>query len=106
MGEYKRALYDFSAAIFAETGHAKEQNIEPTTKDTSIPWDQQRDKYARIAMCYNFAGKCNNSLLQYQEAINHYNIAAKYMALQLEAGDKNPTDAIKELEAEILFNRG
>jgi hypothetical protein len=39
MGEYKRALYDFSAAIFAETGHPKETNIETATKDTMIPWD-------------------------------------------------------------------
>jgi hypothetical protein len=74
-------LYDFSAAIFAETGAQKDQNTEQAIKDPTIPSDLQRDKNGRIAMCYNFAGMCNNSLQQFEEAINHYDIAAKYMAL-------------------------
>lgn len=52
MQEYKRALYDFSAAIRA--AQKKDQD----------PHD--------IAEYYLYAGQCNQFLGQYQEAVQHY----------------------------------
>jgi len=56
MQEYKRALYDFSAAIRAE---AKEQ------KDYSKN---------NLAWYYQFSGQCNLLLGQYEEALIHFDI--------------------------------
>ena len=48
MQEYKRALYDFSAAIHAETSYDYE-----LVPDKNSPQDS---KASRLGMCYNFAG--------------------------------------------------
>lgn len=54
MQEYKRALYDFSAAIRAES---KKDN-DPI----------------KLADYYMYAGQCNQLLGQYQEALDHFDI--------------------------------
>lgn len=53
MQDFKRALYDFSAAIRAE---------------------QKKDGLAsELAEYYMYAGQCNQMLGQYEEALAHYN---------------------------------
>jgi tetratricopeptide (TPR) repeat protein len=54
MQDFKRALYDFSAAIRAEQ-----------KKDNLIA--------SELADYYMYAGQCNQMLGQYDEAISHYN---------------------------------
>lgn len=50
MDEYKRALYDFSAAIHAESNNKQDQYL---IRDNSQPFDNEKD---RLAMNYNFCG--------------------------------------------------
>jgi len=59
MQDYKRALYDFSAAIRAESRTGSD-------KDAS-----------RLGEYYMQAGQCNQNLGQYEEALAHYDIAKK-----------------------------
>jgi len=66
MQDYKRALYDFSAAIRAE----------------SKP-DEKKEVNKNLAEYYMYAGQCNQNLGQYEEALAHYDIAKK-------KDDKNP----------------
>lgn len=54
MQDYKRALYDFSAAIRAEQN--KQSNASATD----------------LAEYYMYAGQCNQMLGQYHEALAHY----------------------------------
>lgn len=70
MQDYKRALYDFSAAIRFETRRG------PTNSN--------------LAKYYMFAGQANQLLGQYEEALAHFDIAAK----------KSDSDA------NIFYNRG
>ena len=62
MHDYKRALYDFSAAILNQTRSAHKQ---PTTIKNE----------GGNALFYMCAGQCNYYLGQYEEALAHYDIA-------------------------------
>lgn len=59
--DFKRALYDFSAAIKAES--KGKDKITPSNSD--------------LAEFYMNAGQCNQLLGQYEEALAHYDIALK-----------------------------
>lgn len=59
MQEYKRGLYDFSAAIRAEQ---KKENRD-------VKSDENLSEF------YLYAGQCNHMLGQFEEAILHYNFA-------------------------------
>ena len=93
MQEYKRALFDFSAAIHAETSYDYEQ-----VPDKNSPQDS---KASRLGMCYNFAGQANHALGQFDEALAHYNVADKHMK-----GLKSNSMNEDSLRSDILFNRG
>lgn len=54
MQEYKRALYDFSAAINSEMNYTYD-----VIKDPGSPLDSLA---SRLAVNYNFAGQCNHAL--------------------------------------------
>ena len=95
MGEHKRALYDFSAAIHAETNFPQSENI---VRDNLHPFDNEKD---RFAMNYNLCGMCNHELAQYEEALAHYNIAHKIFKAV-----RNMNGMQEGLAGEILFNRG
>lgn len=66
MGDFQRALYDFSYAIRIE----EEKKIKEATKD----------KYALkdLAEYYNFAGVQHYELGQLDEALQHYNLAIEH----------------------------
>jgi tetratricopeptide (TPR) repeat protein len=59
MMDYKRALYDFSAAIRFESRN-------PRSTDTR-----------KLSDYYMFAGQANQLLGQYEEALAHYDVAIK-----------------------------
>lgn len=52
-------------------------------------------------MNYNFAGQCNHNMGQFEDAIEHYDIAEKHMKM---IKVKSPLEM--DLQADILFNRG
>ena len=81
MHDYKRALYDFSAAILNETRSYQKQPYNQGVK--------QEGGNARFYMC---GGQCNYYLGQYEEALAHYEIA--------KSKDKDG------LSGEILYNKG
>jgi len=85
MTDYKRALYDFSAAILNQTRHEGKQ---PT----------QIKSEGGLASYYMYGGMCNYHLGQYEEAIAHYDIA--------KAKHEQPPAGDGPLLGQILYNRG
>ena len=85
MHDYKRALYDFSAAILNETRSASLQ----MSRFSSV---KDEGGNARFYMC---GGQCNYYLGQYEEALAHYEIA-----LSKDAKNKG------SLSGEIYYNKG
>ena len=81
MHDYKRALYDFSAAILNETRAFNKQPILPGRSEGGL------------ASFYMHGGMCNYYLGQYEEALAHYEIAIS----------KNPDD---DLLSKIFYNKG
>jgi len=81
MHDYKRALYDFSAAILNETRYSNKQH-----------YGQIKGEGGN-ALFYMYAGQCNYYLGQYDEALAHYEIAMKH----------DPSD---QLKGQILYNKG
>jgi tetratricopeptide (TPR) repeat protein len=57
MGEFQRALYDFSVAIRIEVDKGESKNNK------------------HLADCYNMAGNQHYALAQLEEAYNHYHKA-------------------------------
>lgn len=85
MYDYKRALYDFSAAFF--NMDRLESKQPPNSVIKSEPGGS--------ALFYMYAGQCNYYLGQYEEAIAHYDIAT--------TRDRFPEDYLKK---EICYNQG
>ena len=87
MHDYKRALYDFSAAILNETR-------SPAKQPYGTGPNQVRGEggNARFYMC---GGQCNYYLGQYEEALAHYEIARS-----------KDRDNREGLTGEILYNKG
>lgn len=83
MHDYKRALYDFSAAILNEQKGSSKYQV--STKEGGL---------AQYYMC---AGQCNYYLGQYEEALAHYQIAIR-------AEDKDGKD--QQLLSQIYYNKG
>ena len=84
MHDYKRALYDFSAAFF-------NQDRLPTKQP---PPGQIKHEQGGAALFYMHAGQCNYYLGQYEEALAHYDIA------RARDGDSGP------LKSAIYYNKG
>lgn len=63
MHDYKRALYDFSAAILNETRYFNKQ-----------PYNIIKPE-GGLALFFMYGGQCNYYLGQYEEALAHYEIA-------------------------------
>lgn len=63
MHDYKRALYDFSAAILNETRYSNKQPLSQNKTENSL------------ALFYLHGGQCNYYLGQFEEALAHYKIA-------------------------------
>jgi len=63
MGDYKRALYDYSAAILNDDKHPK--------WNTLVPGVGGAPTY------YMYGGICNYNLGQYEEALQHYDRAIR-----------------------------
>lgn len=82
MHDYKRALYDFSAAILNETRYYNKQ-----------PYGQGVKQEGGLAMFYMSGGQCNYYLGQFEEALAHYKIA--------QARDKEGN-----LKSQICYNKG
>ena len=82
MHDYKRALYDFSAAILNETrSYNKQQGFTQIKQEGGN------------AQFYMHGGQCNYYLGQYEEALAHYEIA------------KNKTSD-NQLAGLICYNKG
>lgn len=70
MQDYKRALYDFSAAIRAQQNAATRAEQSGATRA-----EQNKQSNASptvLAEYYMYAGRCNQMLGQYHEALAHY----------------------------------
>lgn len=67
MHDYKRALYDFSAAFFNQDRH----EVFQQNKDNPKPQESASGLY------YMHAGMCNYNLGMYEEALAHYEVASK-----------------------------
>ena len=87
MHDYKRALYDFSAAILSETRY--------TGKNAEL------DKVRSVGLptFYMYGGQCNYYLGQYEEALAHYEIA---LAKSRDRDNKDSND----IKSKIFYNRG
>lgn len=85
-------MYDFSAAISCERG---------TFEAVRDPYSCFERESGRNMMNYNYAGQCNHLLGHFDEALVHYNIAAKNNKARKEKTGPEATVA-----GEILFNRG
>ena len=68
MHDYKRALYDFSAAILNET---RSFNKQPYRVNGGLI-----NAEGGLALFYMHGGMCNYYLGQYEEALAHYEVAA------------------------------
>ena len=86
MHDYKRALYDFSAAILNQTRESKNQppNIRPEGGNANF---------------YMHGGQCNYYLGQYEEALAHYEIA-------INKNSENKDSEFKHLLGLIYYNKG
>ena len=82
MHDYKRALYDFSAAILSETRYTGKAEFDKV-KSVGLP------------TFYMQGGQCNYYLGQYEEALAHYAIAES----------KSSKDG-GDIKAKIFYNRG
>ena len=82
MHDYKRALYDFSAAILNETRSPNKQ-----------PYSLGVKQEGGNALFYMCGGQCNYYLGQYEEALAHYEIALQ-------------KDKDKQLTGLIYYNKG
>ena len=85
MHDYKRALYDFSAAILNQQRHEGKQQFHGLVHD--------KNETPGLALFYLFGGQCNFYLGQYEEALAHYEIALKH-----DRDDANKKD--------IYYNKG
>ena len=83
MHDYKRALYDFSAAFF------NQDRLE--SKQPAYNW--VKPEPGGSALFYMFAGQCNYYLGQYEEALAHYDIA-------------RTRDRDDVLKSQICYNKG
>ena len=83
MHDYKRALYDLSAAILNETRYLSRQ-----------PYSQIRSE-GGLALFFMCGGQCNYYLGQYEEALAHYQIAL--------TKDKDKGESLTGL---IYYNKG
>ena len=82
MQDYKRALYDFSAAFFNQDRHENKQPNAIVKPEPSCS-----------GLFYMSAGQCNYHLGMYTEALAHYAVATK-------------RDRENYLEGQIAYNRG
>lgn len=107
--EYKRALFDFSAAIHALNNYKGQAYDQKPTRDffLAFPFDSMDDAKptpnpaGSLSINYNFAGMCNHALGQFEEALAHYNIADSWIRRV-----KSSTNLDENLRSDILFNRG
>lgn len=89
MHDYKRALYDFSAAILNETRSlSRTQNINLAGVKNE----------GGLALFYMCGGQCNYYLGQYEEALAHYVIAKQK--------DKKAPASDNKLKSQICYNMG
>lgn len=86
MHDYKRALYDFSAAILNETRYSNKQPLSQNKTENSL------------ALFYLHGGQCNYYLGQFEEALAHYKIA--------EQRDRSDKDREGKLIHKIAYNKG
>lgn len=85
LDDYKRALYDFSAAILNETRYNSSQKYQVKSPDS-------------LAHYYTEGGICNYYLGQFEEALAHYEIAIKKEEM---SGSKDNV-----LLGKIYYNKG
>ena len=87
MHDYKRALYDFSAAI-----------LNDTRKSQTIFQQHGVKNEGGLALFYMCGGQCNYYLGQYEEALAHYEVAKQK--------DKKATGSDNKLKSQICYNMG
>jgi len=87
MHDYKRALYDFSAAILSETRYTGKNSELDKVKSVGLP------------TFYMYGGQCNYYLGQYEEALAHYEIALNKQNSKENKGDN-------DIKSKIFYNRG
>ena len=99
MTDYKRALYDFSAAILNQTRHEGKQPSQIKSEGGLASYYSKFHEFAWLTSNrVVYGGMCNYHLGQYEEAIAHYDIA--------KAKHEQPPAGDGPLLGQILYNRG